>query len=167
VTTPAGGVRPFQALVFTGLATVLLPTGAVFLNAAMGGVHVPGKLQELATAVHFWLVFAAIPLAMVQIALPKGTLNHRVIGYVWCSLLLVSAVVSFAMHDLTGGFSPPHAFSIVTLFMVPAIIFFARSHRVGWHRNMVLLLCMVMILAGLLTFIPGRAIGTMFWAMVG
>ena len=161
------GFKPAQAMVFTGLAMVLLPTGAVLANAALGNVQVPAKLVEIATSIHFWLVFAAVPLAMVQIALPKGTFNHRLIGYVWCALLLVSAVASFAMHDLTGGFSPPHAFSIATLFLVPMIVYFARSHRVAWHRGMVLLLCGLMILAGLLTFLPGRVIGTMLWAMIG
>src|SRR5690242_17118035 len=110
-----GSLKPFQALTFLGLAIVLLPVSAVLINGALGNVHIPSKLQETATATHFGLVFAAIPLAMIQIALPKGTINHRLVGYVWCGLLLVSAIVSFAMHELTGGFSPPHAFSILTL----------------------------------------------------
>jgi uncharacterized membrane protein len=159
------GLKPFQAFTFLGLALVLLPTSAALLNGALGNVRIPEKLQEAATATHFWLVFSAIPLAMVQIALPKGTINHRLMGYVWCSLLVISAIVSFAMHELTGGFSPPHAFSILTLVMVPLIVYFARSQRVSWHRTMVLSLCLVMVFAGSLTFIPGRAIGSMFWAM--
>lgn len=161
---PLARLRPFQAFVFLGLSLVLLPTIAALVNAALGRAHYPVKLQEAATALHFWLVFSAIPLALVQIALPKGTVNHRLVGYVWCGLLVGSATISFAMHELTGGFSPPHAFSILTLVMVPLIVFFARSHRVAWHRNMVLGLCLVLILAGVLTFLPGRAIGSMLWA---
>jgi uncharacterized membrane protein len=167
LTTPAlppTRLRPFQAFVFLGLSLVLLPVAAALLKAALGAAHYPEKLQETAFALHFWLVFSAIPLALVQIALPKGTVNHRLVGYVWCGLLVGSAMISFAMHELTGGVSPPHAFSILTLVMVPLIVFFARSHRVVWHRNMVLGLCLVMILAGALTFIPGRAIGSMLWA---
>ncbi|HEX5006370.1 MAG TPA: hypothetical protein VFV70_04615 [Hyphomonadaceae bacterium] len=154
-------LKPYQAFVFFGLSVVLLLVATALVKAALGVAHYPAKLQETVFALHFWLVFAAIPLALVQIALPKGTVNHRLVGYAWCALLVGSATVSFAMHELTGGFSPPHAFSILTLVMVPLIVFFARSHRVVWHRNMVLGLCLVMILAGVLTFIPGRAIGSM------
>ena len=156
--------RPYQAFVFLGLSMVLLPVAAALFNVALGGASYPEKLQDTVFALHFWLVFAAIPLALVQIALPKGTVNHRLVGYVWCALLVGSATVSFGMHELTGGFSPPHAFSILTLITVPLIVFFARSHRVVWHRNVVLGLCLVMVLAGVLTFLPGRAIGSMLWS---
>lgn len=162
-----GRAKPLQAIAFLGLAIVLLPTSAALLNGALGRTPFPPKLSEWATLTHFTLVFAAVPLAMIQIAMPKGTLPHRTIGYVWCALLIVSAIVSFAMHELTGGFSPPHAFSIMTLVFVPLIVFFARTHRTMWHLGFVFTLIMTMVLAGVLTFLPGRAIADMFWPIFG
>ena len=164
---PPRRLYPLQAIALLGLSVVLLPTTAALLNGALGRTPFPEKFADWATLTHFALVFSAIPLAMIQLAMPKGTLPHRTIGYVWCALLLVSALVSFAMHELTGGFSPPHVFSIMTLVFVPLIVFFARTGRTMWHLGFVFTLIMTMVLAGVLTFIPGRAIGSMFWSIFG
>ena len=160
-----GRYRPLQAIFFLLLAMVFLPTTAALANGALGRVAFPEKFQDIATLTHFVLIFSAVPLAMIQFAMPKGTLPHRTIGYVWCGLLTVAAIVSFAMHEITGGFSPPHAFSIFTLVAVPLIAYFGSMGRRRWHRFMVMSLVAIMIIAGLLTFAPGRAIGSMFWAI--
>jgi uncharacterized membrane protein len=159
--------RPFQAFTFLGLSIVVLMTIAALGNVAIGRTPLSEKFADLATLVHFTLVFSSIPLALVQIALPKGTPLHRVIGYTWCALMTVAAVVSFWMHEITGGFSPPHAFSILTLIMVPLIILFARTGRTKSHRNTVLWLNLIVIIAGLLAFTaPGeRALATMLWGV--
>ncbi len=157
--------KPFQAITFTGLAIVFLLTAAALANGALGRTDFPEKFGDAATLTHFVLIFAAIPLAMAQIALPKGTPRHRMTGYAWCGLMVAAAIISFAMHEITGGFSLPHAFSIITLIMVPLIVYFAHMGRRRWHRGLVLSLNLIVIFAGSLTFIPGRAIGAMFWAI--
>jgi uncharacterized membrane protein len=162
-----GKLRPFQAFTFLGLSIVVLMTLAALGNAAIGRSQLAEKFSNLATLVHFILVFSAIPLALVQIALPKGTLPHRAVGYTWCALMIVAAIVSFWMHEITGGFSPPHAFSILTLIMIPLIVLFARTGWTRSHRNTVLWLNLIVIIAGLLAFTaPGeRALATMLWGV--
>jgi uncharacterized membrane protein len=167
---PSGAPRafkPFQAFTFLGLSVVALMTLAAVGNAAIGRAQFSEKFADLATLVHFILVFSAIPLALVQIAAPKGTFPHRVVGYTWCGLMAVAALVSFAMHELTGGFSPPHAFSILTLIMIPLIILFARTGWTKSHRNTVLWLNLIVVAAGLFAFKGAgeRALATMLWGV--
>lgn len=158
-------IKPFQVFVAVGLTAVLLMTLAALGNAALGRTQFSEKFADLATIVHFTLILGAIPVALVQIALPKGTLLHRIIGYTWCALMVMAALVSFAMHEITGGFSPPHAFSIMTLIAIPLIVFFARTGRTRTHRNLVLWLNLIVIVAGLFAFkgVGERALATMFW----
>jgi uncharacterized membrane protein len=100
-------------------------------------------------------------LGVSQLVLPKGTFRHRAAGYIWCGLMLTTALVSFAVHEINpGGLSPIHLFSIRTLVVVPVIIFSARTGRVAAHRRAVLgLMIGGLVIAGLFTFVPGRALG--------
>ena len=76
------------------------------------------------------------------------------------------AMISFFIHELTGGFSPPHVFAILTVVAIPAIIHAALTGRRVRHRTLVLTLAFTQILAGALTFIPERhSIGDLFWVI--
>ena len=116
--------------------------------------------------VHLAIAVAALPLTVLQLAMRKGGFPHRTIGYIWCGLLLAGALVSFFIHELTGGFSPPHLFAIMTVVVIPWIVYAARTRRQKTHRYLVLVMAYTQILAGVLTFIPDRhSIGDLFWVM--
>ena len=109
-----------------------------------------------------WHAFAglgAFALGAVQLAAPKGTIPHRLFGWIWATLLLVVAVSSFFIHEirLWGPFSPIHLLSVFTLIMLPLAVLLARRHEVARHRRaMTGLFVGALVIAGAFTLLPGR-----------
>ena len=102
---------------------------------------------------------AAFALGLVQFALPKGTLPHRTVGWIWVALMAAVAVSSFWIHQirLVGPFSPIHLLSILTLVMLPLAVWRAHTHKVAAHRRaMIALFAGALLIAGLFTLLPGR-----------
>jgi len=103
--------------------------------------------------------FAALAVGGAQLALPKGTMRHRVLGYAWVALMLVIAISSFWIQQirLVGPFSPIHLLSILVLITVPLAVWHAHNHRVAKHRKvMISLYVFALIGAGVFTLLPGR-----------
>jgi uncharacterized membrane protein len=112
-----------------------------------------------AVVIHAFAAMAAFVLGIGQFALPKGTLPHRTMGWVWVSLMAVVAASSFRIHTICqfGGFSLIHVLSIVTLVALPVAVIHARRHRVGDHRRVMnLLFAGALLIAGVFTLWPGR-----------
>lgn len=108
---------------------------------------------------HAFAAFAALAIGGVQLALPKGTTRHRVLGYAWVALMLIIAVSSFWIQQirLIGPFSPIHLLSILVLVTVPLAVWHARNHRVAKHRKvMISLYVFALVGAGVFTLLPGR-----------
>ncbi|MGX8014023.1 DUF2306 domain-containing protein [Mesorhizobium sp. ORM8.1] len=108
---------------------------------------------------HAFAAFAALAVGGAQLALPKGTMRHRVLGYAWVVLMLVVAISSFWIQQirLIGPFSPIHLLSILVLITVPLAVWHARNHRVAKHRKvMISLYIFALIGAGVFTLLPGR-----------
>ncbi len=135
-----------------GSSIVLLLACAALANAALQGAAMPYVLRRGAVIAH---------LGISQLVLPKGTIRHRVVGYVWCGLMMATALISFAVHGINpGGLSFIHLFSIMTLVMTPVIVFSARAGQAARHQRAVLgLMIGALVIAGLFTFLPGRALG--------
>ncbi|MEO8927480.1 MAG: hypothetical protein ABI306_10005, partial [Caulobacteraceae bacterium] len=137
-------------------------------NGVFSSVPMPNDLRKSAVIAHLVTVMAALPLGVSQLVLPKGTLRHRTVGYVWCALMTFTALVSFAIHSINpGGLSPVHLFAVLTLVSVPAIVHFARTGQAPRHRRAVLgLIIGGLVIAGLFTFVPGRALGQLVHRLV-
>ncbi|TPL53073.1 DUF2306 domain-containing protein [Mesorhizobium sp. B2-4-2] len=108
---------------------------------------------------HALAAFAALAIGGVQLALPKGTLRHRAMGYLWAALMLAVAISSFWIQQirLIGPFSPIHLLSILVLVTVPLAVWHARNHRVAKHRKaMIALYVFALVGAGVFTLLPGR-----------
>jgi uncharacterized membrane protein len=117
-------------------------------------IQAPAVIQ-----VHAYLAMTAFALGLVQLAAPKGRLPHRVLGYIWCAIMLVIAGGSFFIHTLNQwhGFSWIHLLSLLVLFSVPFGIARARAHRIKGHaRTMTMLFLGGLVIAGVFTFVPGR-----------
>ena len=102
---------------------------------------------------------AAFALGAVQLTAPKGTIPHRLFGWLWAGLMLTVVLSSFFIHEirLWGPWSPIHLLSIFTLVMLPMAVWRARRHDVRRHqRAMVGLFAGALVIAGLFTFLPGR-----------
>jgi uncharacterized membrane protein len=109
--------------------------------------------------VHAFAAIAAFLLGVIQLAAPKGTLPHRIVGWAWASLMLVIGVSAFFIHEirLWGPWSPIHLIAIFTLVMLPVGVLRAHRHDVAAHRRTMLgLFIGGLVVAGLFTFVPGR-----------
>jgi uncharacterized membrane protein len=109
--------------------------------------------------IHAFAAMAAFVIGLVQLAAPKGTIPHRLIGWSWVLLMLTVAISSFFIHiiRLWGAWSPIHLLSILVLVSLPLAVFHARRHEVRRHRNAMTTLFMgALVIAGIFTFLPGR-----------
>jgi uncharacterized membrane protein len=151
------------AVAATSGAIVFLLVFAVMLNALAGTAPLPPQLRNGAIIAHLASVMLALPLGILQLVLPKGTLRHRILGYIWIGLMVFTALVSFGVHSLNPrGLSPIHLFSAFTLVSAPMIVYAARTGRIAQHRaNGLGLIIGGLVIAGLLTFLPGR----LLWAL--
>ena len=108
---------------------------------------------------HAFAALAAFALGVVQLSAPKGTIPHRVFGWLWAGLLLAVVVSSFFIHTIRmwGPWSPIHLLSLFTLIMLPLAVWHARRHHVERHRRaMIGLFAGALVIAGVFTFLPGR-----------
>ncbi|RWG58001.1 MAG: DUF2306 domain-containing protein [Mesorhizobium sp.] len=112
---------------------------------------------------HAFAAFAALAIGGAQLAWPKGTTRHRVLGYAWAALMLVVAVSSFWVQQirLIGPFSPIHILSILVVVTAPLAVWYAHTHKVAAHRSaMIKLYLFALIGAGIFTLVPGRIMHT-------
>jgi len=108
---------------------------------------------------HAFAAMSAFILGAVQLAAPKGTLPHRIVGAVWVLLMAVVCISAFFIHELRiwGPWSPIHLLAISTLVVLPIAVWRAHRHEVARHRRAMLSLFLgALVIAGLFTFLPGR-----------
>jgi uncharacterized membrane protein len=112
-----------------------------------------------AIRLHAFAAMGAFALGLVQLSAPKGTFQHRTIGWTWVTLMAVVTLSSFWIHQikLWGIWSPIHLLSIFTLGALPLAVWAAHRHAVTRHqRAMIGLFCGALLIAGVFTFMPGR-----------
>ncbi|WP_398467932.1 DUF2306 domain-containing protein [Tardiphaga sp.] len=110
---------------------------------------------------HAFAAMAGFALGVVQLAAPKGTLSHRVFGWVWVALLAVTAVSSFWIHGesyrLWREWSPIHLLSVFAPIMLVVGVVHARRHRRRAHAiTMICIFIGALVIAGVFTLVPGR-----------
>lgn len=114
---------------------------------------------SLAIRVHAFCALTALALGIVQMAAPKGTLPHRLVGWTWAALMAVVALSSFFIHEMRwiGPFGPIHLLSLFVVYALPLALIRAHSGEVASHaKGMRGLLYGGLVLAGLFTLWPGR-----------
>ena len=113
----------------------------------------------LIVSVHAFLAMAAFALGIGQFLAPKGTLPHRVTGWIWVGLMAGIAISSFwiSVIRMVWPFSPIHLLSILTLILLPLAVLAARSYRTKRHAGIMIgLFIGALVIAGGFTFMPGR-----------
>ena len=174
-TVPSMGGLALRSVIMAVVLTAILlalfgPRGLSQLGHVVAGarLHAP-RLDLLASAslaikIHLTTVSAAVVLATWQMVGPKGRTMHRILGWALAILLVTTAVASLFIHDPRGGlFNPFQLFAVWTLIGVPIAIVAARRHKVKYHaRSMAGLYFGGLIFAGLLTFLPGRLMWSVF-----
>ena len=113
----------------------------------------------VAIQIHAVAAISAFALGLLQFAKPKGTTAHRLLGWTWAGLMLTVAVSALFIHTirLWGPWSPIHLLSLLVLVTLPLALWHAHRHNVPRHRiAMVSLFLGALVVAGALTFLPGR-----------
>ena len=117
---------------------------------------------------HAMAAMLAIVIGAIQFSMKKGGIKHKALGYIWVSLMLFVSISSFFIHEikLWGNYSPIHLLSIWTIFSVGLAIYFLRVGNIKRHRQvMIALYGFALILTGLFTLLPGRAMNQVMFGM--
>ena len=106
----------------------------------------------------------AVVIGVAQLWLKKGTLRHRILGYVWAGLIVFVAFTGFFILDTS--INPPFNYiskplSVLVLLMLFWGIRLARAAKIGQHRQTMRQLFWLTMLIGLLTIQPGRVVHQM------
>lgn len=148
-----------RAMAWGSIAFLLL-----VLTALWRGQPLWSRVPPLVWA-HLLPLTGALALTPVLLLRRRGDRWHRRLGWLWASLLLVAAVVSFGLRGLTGGWSPIHLLSILTCVGVPTLVWSARSHKVADHRRHVRnLVAFALLTAGVFTLVGERTLARMLWS---
>jgi len=117
----------------------------------------------LAVQVHVATVVPAFLIGTFQIFVSrKGAPVHRALGYLYLVLMSITAITTLFVHQLMPhspfwGLSPIHLLVPLTLFSVIGALRGAWTHNIAMHkRSMIGLYVGGMLIAGTLTFLPGR-----------
>lgn len=164
----AGVVVP---LVVVGLAAG--PQAWRYWGEQLGHMHVHAPRVALLervwrthpiVIVHMSCAFAALGIGTALMVGVKGTAAHRTLGYAWSACMLVTAVSSFWIRTDHGSLSFIHFLSGWTTIAVPLGIAFVRRRQVRRHaRMMTAVFVGGLLIAGLLTFLPGRLMFALFF----
>ncbi len=119
----------------------------------------PAILIHLATvlpgfALGTWLIFAS----------RKGARWHRILGGTYLALMFVTAITAYFVRSLDPGhLSPIHLLVPVTLASVFGALWYVRRGNISGHRNVMVGLYAGVVVAGALTFLPGRLMYQVFF----
>ena len=113
--------------------------------------------------VHMSAALAALVLGTIQLARTKGTRSHRVAGWLFITLMLTVAISSLWIPRFLQ-LSWIHIFVPVTLFGVFSAIWRIRNKDIAGHKAAMLGVYFGgLIIAGALTFYPGRLMYRLFF----
>jgi uncharacterized membrane protein len=156
---------------FTIIAAALGPQswGPIARMAASATPHLPNMnvWNALSPVVHVHVLtaVAALILGAVLMLVRKGRIFHRVAGWVWVSIVAVTAGSTLFITSLNNGtWSLLHLFTGWTLLTLPLAVFAAKRHVVAKHRRAMMgLFYGGFAINFFIAFIPGRAMWVMFF----
>jgi uncharacterized membrane protein len=115
--------------------------------------------SSLAIQIHVAAACGAFLVGLSQFIGKKGRTTHRVLGWSWVSLMMVTALSAFWIVDYRNP-SPTALIlilSVAVLIQVPLAVRAARRHNIQGHkRAMAWLYVNAVLVAGAFTLLPGR-----------
>lgn len=86
---------------------------------------------------HTFLGAVALAAGAWNLMTPKGTRQHRLVGWVYVGSMAGLILTSFAIFDLFGGFGPFHALSLVSGTTLALAMYFPlrREHFDNWLEH--------------------------------
>ena len=84
---------------------------------------------------HAITALLAVIIGAIQLASGKGTMQHRVLGYLWVSMMMYVSISSFFISEiqLWGTYSPIHLLSAWTVLTLCTGVYFARVGNIKAH----------------------------------
>jgi len=101
----------------------------------------------------------ALLLGAVQLVATKGTMKHRILGYLWVLLMAGVAISAAFIHEIRfwGAFSPIHLLIPIVLVSLWRGVRAARQGNICQHQQIMRsLYFFALIVTGLFTLLPGR-----------
>jgi uncharacterized membrane protein len=169
----AGPLREFESMKRKSLAPDLiekvLAVATTLMLAALlyAVVRGAGTWERMPFLVwlHIATIGTALALTPVLMLRRRGDRWHRRLGWTWCIAMFTTGALSFWIRGINGGLSFIHIFSVMTVIAVPSLVIAARAHQVGAHRRAVRgVIIGGLLIAGLLTFVPSRLLGSWFFS---
>ncbi|MES2724592.1 MAG: DUF2306 domain-containing protein [Pseudomonadota bacterium] len=161
-------VLPLAAV---GLAAALVPLAGGVVRAAGGGrLRAPDwsllAAQPLVIQLHLAAAVVALVIGAMLMLMRKGVTFHRRAGWLWVTAMSIVAGSSIFITGVNGDrWSFIHMITGWTLIALPLAVIAARRHNVKQHRrSMMGMFYGGLIIAGGLTFIPGRTLWNVFFA---
>lgn len=142
-----------------------LAAGAIVLLIALLVALIRGRAEwghlNLSIWLHLVTIAGALLLTPVLMLRRRGDRAHRAMGWGWAALMFGTALISFNIRlNTPGQLSWIHLLSLLTILLVPAIIFSARRHKIETHRNFARgTVVGALLLAGFFTFPFDRLLG--------
>ena len=137
---------------------------AVLMVALLRGRERWGELPPLVWA-HLALLAVALALTPVLFLKVRGTRAHRRMGWAWAGAMFGTAALSFAIHQINGGFSVIHLLALFVVLVVPRLVWTARRHRVAQHRRTARgLVIGALLVAGGFTLVGDRILAQFLWS---
>lgn len=119
----------------------------------------------LQVKIHLTGALTSLGIGIVLLSGVKGSNLHKALGWTWVIAMGTTAVSSFWIHNLNpNGLSFIHFLSGWTVIGLPAAVFAIKQRKVAVHaRAMTSMFVGGLILAGLLSFMPGRLMWNLFF----
>ena len=108
---------------------------------------------------HLLLAILAVGFGFKNLLSKKGGLTHKIIGWIWVTLMMYVAISSFWIKELNNGlYSWIHLLSIWVIVSLTLSIYFIRKKKVLLHKIFMVGNFIGLTLAGIFTILPGRYI---------
>ena len=154
-----------------GLVAALVPfAGGLMRAASRGRLHAPDwallAAQPLVIQLHLGAAMVALVIGAALMLMRKGVTFHRTAGWLWVGAMSIVAGSSIFITGVNGDrWSFIHLITGWTLIALPLAVIAARRHKVKDHRRFMMgMFYGGLIIAGGLTFIPGRTMWNVFFA---
>ena len=120
---------------------------------------------SLASAIHLAAVAPAVVIGVAQMFMTKGTRVHKWMGWTWVLAMVVVALSSFWIMELSkgAGLSIIHLLSAWVLIALSAAIWHIRRGNVRAHKGFMVGTLLGLAGAGLGALAPGRFLSVLLF----
>jgi uncharacterized membrane protein len=156
-----------------GLTPIVSKEGSAFWARFARPPHwprfAPITHADLSIKLHLAAVAAAILVGAIQLMRPTGDRAHRLVGWIWLSFIMATALSALFIHAPVGlpsiaGVGVLHIFSAIVLVSAPLAVIAVRRGAIRRHAaTMSSLYTGGLGVAGLFAFLPGRLLWRVFF----